>query len=48
MKKLTVRELEELRDGDAEIDAITRKEQKQKKKKPFLLEMSLPLRPLSF
>jgi len=33
MKKLTVRELEELQEGDAEIDAITRKEQKQKKKK---------------
>ena len=33
MKKLTVRELEELRYGDAEIDAITRKEQKQTKKK---------------
>jgi len=28
----------------AELDEI----QKQKKKKPFLLEMSLPLRPLSF
>jgi hypothetical protein len=33
MKKLTTRELSELQQGNVEIDAITRKERKQKKKK---------------
>mgnify|MGYP001041521014 CR=1 FL=1 len=33
MKKLTAKDLEELIEGEAEIDAISRKERKEKKKK---------------